>query len=481
MRAVVFGGVREVRVADVPDAVVEEPADAVVRVTRTAICGSDLHFFHGKAPIEPGDVLGHEAVGVVEAVGPNVDRFSPGDRVVVAFNIACGACWFCLRGEHQLCDDFRNLGAGAFGGNLAGAQATYVRVPVADVNLLHVPDDMDDERALFVGDVLTTGVFAASIAEIEPGSTVAVVGCGPVGFFCVQAARAFGAGRVFAVDMEPGRLALAAGVGAEPVNVRERHPASALAEATDGRGADVVIEAVGTPAAFESAVGMVRRGGRVVVVGVYAGESVELQLGCLLGAGADAALLRHLPGPRVVGASDGRAGRRADRSVPADLAPAAARGRGRGLRVVRPTAGDEGRVAAVTVVYRGEEPSGLASMVGGLIDQNLERDPSRLRLLRPSSATITVPDAGVAITVRTGPGEVEIRDGVDPGAQLAITADSERLLSLTSAPLRFGLPDVFDARGRAVLRDVVSGRVRIRGMVAHPRRLARLSSLLSVA
>ena len=135
----------------------------------------------------------------------------------------------------------------------------------------------------------------------------------------------------------------------------------------------------------------------------------------------------------------------------------------------------------MTVVYRGEEPSGLASMVGELIDQNLERDPTRLRLLRSSSATITVPDAGVAITVRTRPGEVEIRDGVDPGAQLAITADSERLLSLTSAPLRFGLPDVFDARGRAVLRDVVSGRVRIRGMVAHPRRLARLSSLLSVA
>ena len=135
----------------------------------------------------------------------------------------------------------------------------------------------------------------------------------------------------------------------------------------------------------------------------------------------------------------------------------------------------------MTVVYRGEEPSGLASMVGGLIDQNLERDPSRLRLLRPSSATITVPDAGVAITVRTRPGEVEIRDGVDPGAQLAITADSERLLSLTSAPLRFGLPDVFDARGRAVLRDVLSGRVRIRGLLTHPRRLARLSSLLSVA
>jgi hypothetical protein len=135
----------------------------------------------------------------------------------------------------------------------------------------------------------------------------------------------------------------------------------------------------------------------------------------------------------------------------------------------------------VTVVYGNDEPSGLASMVGGLIDQNLERDPSRLRLLRSSSATITVPDAGVAITVRTSPGEVEVHDGADLDAQLAITADAERLLALTSAPLRFGLPDVFDARGRAVLGDVLSGRVRIRGLLSHPRRLARLSSLLSVA
>ena len=135
----------------------------------------------------------------------------------------------------------------------------------------------------------------------------------------------------------------------------------------------------------------------------------------------------------------------------------------------------------MTVVYGNEEPSGLASMVGGLIDQNLVRDPTRVRLLRTSSATITVPDAGVAITVRTGPGEVEVRDGVDPEAEIAITADSERLLALTSAPLRFGLPDLFDARGRAVLSDVLSGRVRIHGLLVHPRRLARLSSLLSVA
>lgn len=279
MRAVVFGGVGDMRVADVPDPAIEEPGDAIVRVTRTAICGSDLHFFHGKTPIEPGEVIGHEAVGVVEAVGPAVTRFARGDRVVVAFNIACGACWFCRRGETQLCDNFRNLGAGAFGGSLAGAQATHVRVPTADVNLLGIPDDVDDERALFVGDVLTTGVYAASIAAIDAADVVAVVGCGPVGFFCIQAARALGAGQVFGIDLEPGRLALAASAGAVAVDVRERHPASALAEATGGRGADVVLEAVGTPSAFESAVGIVRRGGRVVVVGVFAGESVELQLG----------------------------------------------------------------------------------------------------------------------------------------------------------------------------------------------------------
>ena len=279
MRAVVFDEVGKVLVADAPAPVVQQPGDAVVRVTRTAICGSDLHFLHGKAPLEPGDVMGHEAVGVVESIGADVMRFSPGERVVVAFNIACGSCWFCLRGETQLCEEFRNLGAGVFGGDLPGAQASHVRVPTADVNLMHIPDDVDDERALFVGDVLTTGVYAASIAAIQPNDVVAVLGCGPVGWFCVQAARGAGAGRVFAIDRESSRLELAASVGAEPVDIRQRHPGTALAENTDGRGADVVIEAVGSTAAFKSAVEIVRRGGRVVVVGVYAGESVDVQLG----------------------------------------------------------------------------------------------------------------------------------------------------------------------------------------------------------
>lgn len=279
MRAVVFEDVGRVRVADVADPVIEEPGDAVVRVTLCAICGSDLHFLHGKAPVGPGEGLGHEAVGVVEAVGDAVVRVRPGDRVVVAFNIACGACWFCRHGQTQLCDDFRNLGAGEFGGSLPGAQAERVRIPTADVNLLAIPTDVDDEHALFVGDILTSGVYAASLGEIGRDDVVAVVGAGPVGYFCAQAARSRGAARVFALDIDPTRLERAAAAGVEPIDVTRRHPVSVLSDATQGRGADVVIEAVGSVAAFQTAVDVVRRGGRVVVLGVYASETVELQLG----------------------------------------------------------------------------------------------------------------------------------------------------------------------------------------------------------
>ena len=279
MRAVVFEGVGSVRVSDVPDPEIVDPADAIVRVTRSAICGSDLHFLHGKAPLDPGDVIGHEAVGIVEAVGADVREVEVGDRVVVAFDIACGACWFCRRGETQLCEDFRNLGAGAFGGGLAGAQAERVRVPVADVNLLRVPAGVDDERALFVGDILTTAVYATAIGESSDEDAVAVVGLGPLGYLCVQAAIARGARQVLALEREPARLALAAAAGAVPIDVSARHPSTAVAEATEGRGADVVIEAVGDPRAFESAIDVVRRGGRVVVVGMYTGESVSVQLG----------------------------------------------------------------------------------------------------------------------------------------------------------------------------------------------------------
>lgn len=279
MRAVVYEGVGRVAVAEVADPELLLPDDAIVRVRLAAICGSDLHFLHGKAPLEPGEGIGHEAVGVVEAVGPDVRRFRVGDRVAVSFVIACGACWFCARRQTQLCEDFRNLGAGIFGGGLGGAQAELLRVPHADVNLLALPQGLEDERAVFLGDVLATGVYAAGLGEVGPGDAVAVVGAGPVGFFAAQAARARGADPVLVLDRLPDRLALAERLGAEPVDVEARNPQMAVARRTGDRGADVVIEAVGHPSAFETALDVVRRGGRVVVVGMYAGEQVEAPLG----------------------------------------------------------------------------------------------------------------------------------------------------------------------------------------------------------
>jgi threonine dehydrogenase-like Zn-dependent dehydrogenase len=287
MRAVVFEAEGRVAVADLPDPVVEEPRDAVVRVTTAAICGSDLHFVHRKAPISPGEVLGHEAVGVVETIGDGVASVRPGDRVVVAFHAACGACWFCRRGETGLCEDFRNLGAGAFSGGLAGTQAERVRVPNADVNLLKVPDGLEDDRAVFLADVLTTGYYGATLAATSSDETLAVVGAGPVGICTIQAARALDAGRVVALDREPDRLALAEAAGAAPVDIGARNPTMALAEMTDDRGADVVVDAVGHPDAFESAVDLVRRGGRVVVLGMYAGEVAEVALGVYWARGLD--------------------------------------------------------------------------------------------------------------------------------------------------------------------------------------------------
>jgi alcohol dehydrogenase len=279
MRAVVYEDVRTVSVGDVPDPTIVEPDDAIVRVTTAAICGSDLHFYSGKAPLSPGDTIGHEGVGVVEAVGPEVARFKPGDRVVLAFDVVCGDCWFCRRGQSSLCEEFRTLGAGPFGGGLGGAQAELVRVPYADTNLLPIPEDLEDERALFVGDILTTGYYGAAIAGIEPGDTVTVVGAGPVGFFCAQSALLHDPKEVQVLDMEPDRLRLVEQVGAVPINVRERNPQMAVSDRTDGRGADVVIEAVGNVPAFETAVEVVRRGGAVTVVGMFVTESVTIPLG----------------------------------------------------------------------------------------------------------------------------------------------------------------------------------------------------------
>lgn len=279
MRAAVFVEPGKVEVADVVDPSLQEPSDALVRVRRAAICGSDLHFLHGKTPTAPGEVLGHEAVGVVEEVGASIRTVRPGDRVVLSFAVACGACWFCAHGQTNLCEQAAVFGAGPFGGGLPGTQAELVRVPWGDVNLLPVPPGVDDERAIFVGDVLATGFHAASLARAHADDVVAVFGAGPVGWCAAASLRALGIERVFLLDREPARLALSGAAGATPLHVGERSAESVLAEATDDRGADVAIDAVGAADAYTAATAVVRRGGRVVVAGVYAGESVELQLG----------------------------------------------------------------------------------------------------------------------------------------------------------------------------------------------------------
>ena len=279
MRAVVFRREGVVDLADVHEPTIEEGRDAIVRVRLAGICGTDLHVLRGEIPMDPGSILGHEAAGVVETVGGDVRTVEPGDRVVASFQIACGACWFCHAGQTGLCDEHRMLGGGPFGGGLQGAQAGFLRVPVADVNLLRIPDAVGDEAAVFVGDVLTTGVYAASLAEPAPDDVVAVIGAGPVGACVTRALLADGARHVVVVDRDPARLAAIEALGATTVDASATNPEMTLARMTGGRGADVVIDAVGATDAYETALEIVRRGGRIVVVGVYSSQRVELQLG----------------------------------------------------------------------------------------------------------------------------------------------------------------------------------------------------------
>lgn len=279
MKALVYEDIEKVKIEDVPEPAIEEATDAIVRISSAAICGSDLHFYHGKAPLLPGDRLGHEGMGIVEEVGPEVKNVSKGDRVVIAFDIVDGTCWFCTRGQTSLCQNFRNLGTGIIGGNLGGTHAEYLAVPSADHNLLKVPEDVEEERVLFLGDILTTGFYGAAIAGIAPGDTVAIIGAGPVGYFAAQSALLHDPGQVLVLDMQADRLQLAEKFGATPVNVSEKNASSAVSELTEGRGADVVLECVGAVPAFESAQSVVRSGGRIAVIGMYVTETTEIQLG----------------------------------------------------------------------------------------------------------------------------------------------------------------------------------------------------------
>ncbi len=288
MRALIFKDFGEVEMADVPKPGIEEPGDALVRVTTTAICGSDLHVVHGRIPgMDPGGVLGHEFVGVVEAVGSEVHRFAEGERVVGSFTIPCGTCWYCDRRLFSRCPDQRVFGYGSFLGDVAGCQADYVRVPNADLALHAIDPSMSDERALFVGDIFTTGYDCASEARIEKGDVVTVVGCGPVGLMAILASRGFDPSTIYAVDTVSQRLETAQSLGAIPVDAKDVHVPSFIQDNTGGRGADAVLECVGAVPALLDCIDIARAGGRISVIGVHSDQELVLPLNTTFVKGID--------------------------------------------------------------------------------------------------------------------------------------------------------------------------------------------------
>ncbi|MPY85237.1 MAG: alcohol dehydrogenase catalytic domain-containing protein [Actinophytocola sp.] len=318
MKALTWHGTGDVRVEQCPDPSIKEPTDAIVRMTSTAICGSDLHLYDVLGMyLTPGDILGHEPMGVVQEVGPEVSHIKPGDRVVVPFNISCGRCWMCRRGYMAQCEttQVREQGKGAalFGytslyGSVPGAQAEYLRVPQAQFGPIPVPDGPPDERFLFLSDILPTAWQAVRYADVGEGSSCAVIGLGPVGQFCTRVARYLGAERVIGVDSVPERLAMARRHGVDVIDTAQTSDVpGAIADLTDGRGADGVVDAVGMEAhgspfqelaqrvagklpgavarqamarfgvdrmaAMMTAFGSVRRAGTVSLIGVYGGQA----------------------------------------------------------------------------------------------------------------------------------------------------------------------------------------------------------------
>jgi 2-desacetyl-2-hydroxyethyl bacteriochlorophyllide A dehydrogenase len=276
MHAVTFQAPGEVRVDERPDPELSAPDEAIVRIEATGVCGSDLHIFHGRVAIEPGFIIGHEYVGTVVAAGDAVRFVSVGDRVLGCFQVACGTCSLCRAGNFHRCERSRTFGHGAALGALQGTQAELALVPHADLTLRRVPDGMSADVALFAGDVMGTGYHAA--APVRSGDAVAVLGLGPVGLCAVQAARAAGAAQVIAIDAVEARLAMARAFGATPVHLNEEDPRAAVKAATDRRGVDVVVEAVGDPRALELAIRVAASCGTLSVVGVYA-ERCEVHMG----------------------------------------------------------------------------------------------------------------------------------------------------------------------------------------------------------
>ena len=278
MRAVTFQAPGEVRIDEKPDPELESPGDAIIRVDASGVCGSDLHIYHGRVAIEPGFTIGHEYVGEVVAVGNDVTGVAAGDRVLGTYCTACGECFFCARGDFHKCDAGRVFGHGKLLGELQGSQAELLLVPSADLSLRKVPDGMSDEVALFAGDVMGTGYHAVAETGVGAGDTVAVLGLGPVGLCAVQAAKAAGAEQVIAIDTVAARLEMARSFGAKPVHLTDEDPRAAAKEATEGRGVDAAIDAVGAAEAFDLACRITRKCGTVSATGVYA-ERMEVHMG----------------------------------------------------------------------------------------------------------------------------------------------------------------------------------------------------------
>lgn len=260
MKALVFHGIGDIRLEDVPEPRIEQPTDAIVRITANSICGTDLHLIRGTAPgMRPGTILGHEAVGYVEQVGPAVRNFRPGDRVLISPTIACGYCSYCRDGYFAQCDNANPngplAGTAFFGGPeisgpFQGLHAEKARIPFANVGLFKLPSEqqLPDEQAILLADVFPTGYFGAELAEVEAGDTVAVFGCGPVGQFAIAGAKQLGAGRVLAVDTVPARLDMARSQGAEVIDFNAEDPVESIRSLTGGIGVDRAIDAVGVDA-----------------------------------------------------------------------------------------------------------------------------------------------------------------------------------------------------------------------------------------
>jgi threonine dehydrogenase-like Zn-dependent dehydrogenase len=250
-----------------------EPDDALLRVSTAAICGSDLHLYHGKIPqLVPGVILGHEFMGVIEAVGPAVRLVKPGQRYLASMFTACGRCAACVSRRYLKCPSFAMFGGGAFFNDLAGGQAEYVRVPLADMTLSPVPDGLADEQVLFIGDILATAYTACVQAAIQPGEIVAIVGAGPVGQLAAACAQLSAPAAVYVIDLVPSRLKEAERFGAVSIDASAGDPARTLRDLAGGRRADVVIEAVGNAAALQTAWRLAEQSARLALVGMLVDE-----------------------------------------------------------------------------------------------------------------------------------------------------------------------------------------------------------------